>query len=187
MKKQPIIVLLTLFSIVCSIQAQDKENEVYSSNPRPLSSKPALVKGKSVDVVFGSIPLLQMYHALGNNSPIEFKGQEYFPQDGNYFIYNGGRYLLVKPPLDMVVKNLPKYMERIGNDSYYCNGIFYKKVELNYKVIKQPQGAIIYNLPSMTDVVTIGDEAYYEYLGVLYKKVLVQGEQAFEVVGELID
>ena len=185
MKKQPIIVLLTLLSIVCSIHAQDNENNVYSSNPRPLSSKPATIKGKSADVVFASIPLLQTYHTLGNNSSIDFKGQKYFSNNGNYFIYNGGRYLLVKPPIAMVVKNLPKYKEQIGDETFYCNGIFYKKVESNYKVIKQPQGAVIYNLPSMTDVVTIGNEAYYEYLGVLYKKVFVKGEQAFEVVGEL--
>ncbi len=89
------------------------------------------------------------------------------------------------PPTGVFLKSLSKNLEQVGSTTFFEKGVFYKKTGSGYETIKHPQGAVIYNLPQMTDVVTIADEAYYEYLGVLYKRVLVNGEQAFEVVGEL--
>lgn len=187
MKKQSISMVLALLFMGSALHAQQNDSETYVTNRKALSTKPALVNGNPEEVVFGSVPLLETMHAMEGNVAVEQNGQKYFYNKGDFFIYNGGRFLLVMPPIGITIKTLPKTMEQAGNDRFYSKGVFYKKIGAGYETIKHPQGSIIYNLPLMTDVVTIGDEAYYEYLGVLYKKVFVQGEQAFEVVGELTE
>ncbi len=187
MKKQIIPMVLALLFMGSALRAQQNDGETYISYRKALSTKPAMVKGNPEEVVFGKVPQLETMHAMEGNVTVEHNGQKYFYNNGDYFIYNGGRYLLVMPPVDITVKTLPKTMEQAGNDTFFSNGVFYKKTGGEYETIKHPQGGIIYNLPALTDVVMIGDEAYYEYLGVLYKRVFVQGEQAFEVVGELTE
>lgn len=186
MKNKIIPLMLTIFFVGSSIQAQDKKDGAFSSHKITLPTRPAMVKGKPLQVVFGKIPALETYFVIDNNVEVDFGGQTYFYNKGDYFIYNGGRYLLVTPPVNLKVKDLPADKEQFGDAGFYSKGIFYKKVGSDYEVIAHPQGAIVYNLPVYTDVVNIGDEAYYEYLGVLYKRVFVNDDQAFEVVGELI-
>ncbi|WP_431160764.1 DUF6515 family protein [Flagellimonas beolgyonensis] len=186
MKTKYIPVVAALILMGATVEAQEKTAQMPVTTKRALGTMPALVHGKPEQVIFGKVPLLETYHAMASNIPLEHNGQTYYYNDGNFFIFNGGRYLLVMPPNGMAIQTLPKSMEQVGNETFYVKGIFYKKGTKGYAVTKQPQGAIVYGLPYMTDVVTIGNEAYYEYLGVLYKRVFVQGEQAFEVVGELV-
>src|SRR5690606_6521169 len=186
MKYKIIPFVLAIFFAGSSTQAQNHNEGIFSSHNKSLSTRPALVQGKPIQVVFGKIPALETYFSIEGNLEINFEGQTYFYNNGHYFIYNGGRYLLVTPPLKLKVKDLPADKEQVGDTNYYSRGIFYKKTGSEYEVIAHPQGAIVYNLPIFTDVVTVGDEAYYEYLGVLYKRVFVNDNQAFEVVGELI-
>lgn len=181
MKNKIIPLVLMAFFLNGSMRAQDN----IPSQRTSLHTLPALVKGKSTQIVFGKIPALETYYAIEGNVEVDFGGQAYFYNNGNYFIYNGARYLLVTPPIGLKIKDLPVDKERFGDADYYSKGIFYRKIGSDYEVIKHPQGAIIYKLPALTAVATIGEEAYYEYLGVLYKKVFVKNEQAFEVVGEL--
>ncbi len=187
MKKQIITMLSALLFMGSAIHAQQNKDEIYFSTKKTLSTKPAMVKGNTKEVVFGNIPALETMHAMEGNIAVEHNGQKYFYNNGDYFLYNGGRYLLILPPTGVTIKSLPKTMEQVGDATFFEKGIFYKKAGADYEVIKHPLGAVIYNIPAMTDVVNIGDEAYYEYLGVLYKRIFVQGEQAFEVVGELTE
>lgn len=187
MKKQIIPMLLAFLFIGRGIHAQQNNDEIYFSNKRALSTKPALVEGSPKEVVFGNVPTLETFHAMEGNIAVEHNGQKFFYNNGDFFMYNGGRFLLVMPPVGVTVKSLSRTMEQVGDVNFYEKGIFYKKTGSGFEVVKHQQGAIIYSLPHMTDVVNIGDEAYYEYLGVLYKSVFVKGEQAFEVVGELTE
>ena len=152
-----------------------------------MTVKHSLVKGKPENVVFGKVPVMETPHAMESNQVLEFNGQRYYYNQGNFFIFNGGRYLLVAPPTSLTLDTIPKDNTQLGENIFFSKGIFYKKVATGYEVIKEPLGAIIYELPAAVDVVTVGDKAYYNYLGVLYEKVLVQGEQAFEVVGVLTE
>jgi len=178
--------LLTLLSwnFIC---AQQSANKKQITPARVTPPNHGLIKGKPEDIVFGDVAVMETPHAMEGNRKLDFHGQPYYYNDGDYFIYNGGRYLLVAPPVSLVVSSLPKEKQQIGPDLFYCKGIFYKKTGADYKVIKEPRGAIVYNLPHDLDAVKVGDKAYYNYLGVLYEKVLVEGEQAFEVVGVLTE
>lgn len=185
MKNGIITIVLTLLLAGNSYAQQGNEGSAFGKKTR--TTEHAMVKGSSKEVVFGRIPVLETSHAMEGNVTINFKGQNYYYNDGDYFMYNGGRYLLVSPPEDLSLSTLPKDRDQVSEETFYSKGIFYHKMGAWYKVIKAPQGAIIYALPSQMDVVTVDDEAYYEYLGVLYEKVFVSGEQAFEVVGELTE
>ena len=155
-----------------------------------LSLKPALIKGSMKTVTFGTEPRVAVKRILDNNIPLKFEGQQYYYNQGDFFKYNGGRYILISPPVGLKIKEIPKDNFRLRYNSqwlYYSNGIFFRSSGNEYQVISAPQGAIIYNLPPLTDVVVIDNEGYYEYLGILYKKLFVDNEQGFEVVGELTE
>jgi hypothetical protein len=159
-------------------------------HPKTFINKPATIKGTTAEITFGALPTVEIQRDIDTNIPITFENNKYYYNEGDLFIYNGGRYILIAPPVGLSISSMPddgNKLEQVGTDLYYKNGIFYKKLDGRYEVVKEQPGAIIYNLPPNTDVVTIGDKAYYEYLGVLYEKVLVNREEAFEVVGELTE
>lgn len=187
MKKAIIPVALVMLLSGNFICAQQSPNKNQTSPARVATPNHGLIKGKPEDIVFGDVAVMETPHAMEGNRKLEFQGQTYYYNDGDYFIYNGGRYLLVAPPVSLVVNSLPEEKQQIGPDLFFCKGIFYRKTGADYNVIKEPRGAIVYNLPHDLDAVKVGDKAYYNYLGVLYEKVLVEGEQAFEVVGILTE
>lgn len=170
---------------------QNGKGHRSAKNITKFNAKPAMVKGTLEEVVFGTEPSFTIKRILEVALlPLHFDGTNYYFEDGDFYIYNGGRYLLIAPPHGIKIKNLRQYistLEQVGESAYYGKGIFYSLMGSEFEVMPPPNDAIIYNLPALTDVVSIDDEAYYEYLGVLYKKVFVNGEQAFEVVGELVE
>ncbi|MBD0776830.1 hypothetical protein HPE56_03400 [Maribacter sp. ANRC-HE7] len=190
MKKSIFLLVVPLLLTGSHMYGQQNKDVVSSSNKKSLSTATAMVNGEPTDVVFGEIPVLEPHYAMYGNIILTYNDQKYYFNKGDFFIYNGGRYLLIAPPIGIKVKNFPKDespMEQVGENIFYNKGIFYKKAGSGFEVIQHPIGAIIYNLPHFTDVAKIDGEAYYEYLGVLYKKTFVQGEQAFKVVGQLIE
>src|SRR5690606_40637233 len=67
----------TLFRsfIGSSMRAQDKKDGVFSSHKITLPTRPALVKGKPSQVVFGKIPALESYFVIENN--VEVRSEEH--------------------------------------------------------------------------------------------------------------
>jgi len=187
MKKVVIPIVLAVFLSGNFMIAQHSANKKQMISVGGVNPKHGLIKGKPENIVFGDVAVIETPHAMEGNQKLEYHGQSYFYNDGDYFIYNGGRYLLIAPPVSLVVDRLPEDRQQVGQELFFCKGIFYKKTGTGYEVIKEPRGAIVYKLPHALDVVTVGDKAYYNYLGVLYEKVLVEGEQAFEVVGVLTE
>ena len=187
MKKQIILVMSALALSSVSSNAQTAVPNKYSYSIRKTTTKPATIEGNAVHIVYGKIPVLETKLFVIANQKINFNGQAYYYNSGDFFLYNGGRYLLVLPPSGIEVFSLPKTKEQVSDNNFYYKGIFYKKTTSGYQVVNHIQGAVIYNLPEMVAVVTVGDEAYYEYLGVLYKKVFVEGEQGYEVIGEVLE
>ncbi len=158
-------------------------------NSKTFFKKPATIKGASTEVTYGGLPTIEIQREIDSNTAIPFENKEYYYNEGDFFMYNGGRYILIAPPIGLTIENISDdavLLEQVAPDIYYQNGIFFKKIKGRFEVIKEQLGAIIYNLPPNTAVVTIGEKAYYEYLGVLYEKVLVNKEEGFVVVGELI-
>lgn len=156
---------------------------------RTWSTRPVMIKGSMETVTFGTEPRVLVKRVMEDLDAIKYGEHNYYLEDnGDFFRYNGGRYLLVKPPNGLVIERLPKnsfHLDVKGNRFDFRNGIFYKAVSGGFEIVPAPLDAIIYDLPVLTDVVMIQDKAFYEYLGVLYEKVMVDNEQGFRVVGEL--
>lgn len=168
----------------------EQKTLVSEVNRGTLSTRQALIKGTPKEVVFGTEPTIELHSAMKDNVPVSFKGQKYYYNHGDFFKYNGGRYLLIAPPAGMRLKELNKESYKFNYNNgwmFFYKGIFYKAIGNEFEVIDPPQGAIIYSLPPNTVVVTIDNRSYYEYLGVIYEKVEVSGEQGFEVVGILTE
>lgn len=192
----PLLLILTFPSVRAqeSIPATNSKLSMESSEKpkhygRIWSTRPVMIKGSMETVTFGTEPRVVVKRVIEDLDPIKYGEHNYYLEDnGDFFRYNGGRYLLVKPPNGLVIRQLPKnsfYLDVKGNWFDFRNGIFYKAVDGGFEIVPAPLDAIIYDLPLLTDVVMVRDKAYYEYLGVLYEKVMVDNEQGFRVVGEL--
>ena len=166
-------------------------NTKVKHNERKWATRSVMIKGSMETVTFGTEPRVVVKRAIDDLNPIKYGEHNYYlDENGNFFRYNGGRYLLVKPSKGLVINKLPKdsfHLDAKGNWFDFRNGIFYKAVDGGFEVVPAPLDAIIYDLPLLTDVVMVKDKAYYEYLGVLYDKVMVDDEQGFQVVGELTE
>ncbi|MCG2461240.1 hypothetical protein K8352_10810 [Flavobacteriaceae bacterium F89] len=194
----PLLLVLTLNSLSAQVpiattsgKLSVKTNKKTKHYARKWSTRPVMIKGAMETVTFGTEPRVVVKRAIDDLDPIKYGEHNYYlDQNGDFFRYNGGRYLLVKPPNGLVIKQLPKdsfHLYVKGKWFDFRNGIFYKAVDSGFEVVAAPLDAIIYDLPLLTDVVMIKDSAYYEYLGVLYEKVMVDEEQGFQVVGELTE
>lgn len=158
---------------------------------RKWSTRPVMIKGSMESVTFGTEPRVVVKRSIEDLDPIKWGEHNYYLDDnGDFYRYNGGRYLLVMPPNGLVINKLPKnsfHLDAKGKWYDFRNGIFYKAVDNGFEVVPAPLDAIIYDLPLLTDVVMVKDRAYYEYLGILYEKVIVDNEQGFQVVGQLTE
>ncbi|SDE16049.1 hypothetical protein SAMN05421636_103455 [Pricia antarctica] len=199
MKKLGIYIVCTLFLSGGALYAQQKSTEIVQNEQQeatqdmhPFLQRKATVNDSLKVVLFGTGGRFAEHRGLAVDlEPLKFEDTNYYLDHGDFYIYNGGRYLLVAPPTGLQIGNLKEqvpHLQEVGNTDYYGNGVFYRKSNANaFETEVAPEGAIIYELPILTETVTIDDEAYYEYLGVLYDKVFVDGEQGFKVVGELME
>nr|WP_293294509.1 DUF6515 family protein [Allomuricauda sp.] len=83
---------------------------------------------------------------------------------------------------------LPRYYVPVyhaGNPYYYSNGVFYVKIEDSegYRVILPPVGAIVSSLPIQAKETLIDGKNYYEYEDVIYKRIIIEENVKYEVVG----
>jgi hypothetical protein len=69
----------------------------------------------------------------------------------------------------------------VGDETfYYSNGIFYQKIVLDnkYTAVPPPIGAVVVSIPAGYEYMMAGDDQYYVYSNVYYKRVL----EGFKVV-----
>lgn len=83
---------------------------------------------------------------------------------------------------------LPRYYVPVfyaGNPYFYSNGVFYVKVENSegYKVVLPPVGTLVPSLPNESRETVIDGKTYYEYEGVIYKRIFIEEMVKYEVVG----
>lgn len=99
-------------------------------------------------------------------------GDPFYYAEGVYYIKQGSRYIVVPPPENVVVTELPKDCDRItGNDKNYknCGGVFYVKNKDGYKAVKAPVGVVVKKLPEEADKLEIDGATFYLFLGTYYK------------------
>lgn len=96
---------------------------------------------------------------------------------------------VVVKPVPVVVVSPPSLVYTrvyVNGSTYYVNsGVFYIQTSEKepYKEVAPPIGAQITSLPAEAVMITIEDKTYYQYKGIVYKKVIVESETIYEVVG----
>ncbi|WP_318342837.1 DUF6515 family protein [Flagellimonas baculiformis] len=91
-------------------------------------------------------------------------------------------------PVVVAPAPLPRYYVPVfyaGNPYFYSNGVFYVKVENSegYKVVLPPVGTLVPSLPNESRETVIDGKTYYEYEGVIYKRIFIEEMVKYEVVG----
>ena len=103
---------------------------------------------------------------LPNRTTIVHRGINYYYSGNRFYSYSGGRYIVITPKIGFRIKTLP--VGYVGNA---------------YEVVEPELGTVIYELPQDAERVEIDGYSYYEFSNVLYEKIQLNGERAYEVVG----
>ena len=116
---------------------------------------------------------------------IALNDQNYRYDRGVYYSpYNGG-YRVVAAPAGIFLRSLPNGYTTVNLEDftcYYFAGTFYTSSNGGYTVITAPPGAIVYDLPDGCTELRVGDIDYLRYNNAVFQSVLVNGENAYEVV-----
>ena len=119
---------------------------------------------------------------------VNYGGLRYHYYGGLYYRYYNGSYLVVNPPVGIIIESLPQGHTRVvvGTSVYYYYvGNFYVEDGTKYKIVEPPMNAIVYELPNEAEKLKIDDETYFQYNETLYKKVKTVGGKGYKVVGEI--
>ena len=120
--------------------------------------------------------------------------RRYYYHRGLFYRPLDGRYVVVAAPRGIRIRTLPVgyYTVMAGPATYYYyQGMYYTRVttgnETAYEVTKPPTGAVVPNLPEDASKVAIDEQDLYEYDSTLYKKVVEEDIEKYEVYGEVDD
>jgi hypothetical protein len=112
-------------------------------------------------------------------------GQNYYYDDGSYYVPSGAGYSSVPPPIGAVVSYLPDGYETtmVGNDTlYYYAGAFYVSTDQGYQVVQAPIGAVVGQLPDGAVDQQVNGEDVLVYNNVYYQPITQDGQDAYQVV-----
>ena len=165
-------------------QVQHKEVKQHKS-----SHHEPVVVHKRVVYKTGSV----MRKAPKNGLTIRFGGASFIVNDGIYYRHLNNGYTVVRPPIGLKVRSLPKGYERIvvrGNPLYFSLGIYYVFDNGYYRVIAEPTSDVIYS-DNVSHVVAQSIETQQDMsakssgfqLGKAYSS-LPQGAQSVVVSGQ---
>jgi len=111
--------------------------------------------------------------------------QNYWYDNGVYYIPSGSGYTAVAPPVGAVVSYLPSGYETIpvGDDTYYYyGGTFYVSQGGSFRVVPAPVGAIVSEIPQGATDQQINGQDYLLYNNTYYQPISLNGQDAYEVV-----
>jgi len=77
-------------------------------------------------------------------------GNRYYYDDGIYYNYAGGQYVVAQPPVGVVVGAIPSDFQPVvinGVTYYTNNGTYYVYTPDGYKVVTAPQTTLTVNVP----------------------------------------
>jgi len=119
---------------------------------------------------------------------LRHSGINYHYHSGIYYRPNGNAFVVVKAPIGLRVRTLPKGSVHFvvgGRRYFYYYGTYYlKSADDDYITVAPPLGAIVDALPEGYKKVIIENNTYYEFEGTYYKAFLDDyGEVLFEVIG----
>lgn len=115
-------------------------------------------------------------------------GEEYYYDEGVFYLKGSGGYTVVAAPVGGIVKTIPSGYETVTLDdagsvkNYYWGGTFYEKVSNGYKVVAPTSGALVQNMPDGGEEVKLGEVTYVKLGETYYQPVQVNGKDMYEVV-----
>ncbi|MFI3317680.1 MAG: DUF6515 family protein [Rikenellaceae bacterium] len=126
------------------------------------------------------------------NTPITYKGNNYFLSHKKFYKPSGGKFTIVRPPFGMRVPIIPAvHLAFVFNSQRYysAKGVIYQEVDNNEYVVVEPQaGMVVPELPEANvNTVEINGKTYYEFDTILYKQIPTVDGLQYEVVGSLDD
>jgi hypothetical protein len=114
------------------------------------------------------------------------RGHDYFYFGGVFYDGGSSGYVVVAPPIDADVPDLPPGAETIqgpdGNIYYYGGGAFYIQASDGYEVVAPPLGVTVSDLPPGATATVINGLTYYQAYGVWYQPVFENGVTAYLTV-----
>lgn len=114
-----------------------------------------------------------------------FNNQQYYFDDGCFYLPGNGGYSVVPAPVGAIVSSLPPGYETctVGDQTYeYFGGVFYVYTGQGYQVVAAPPGAVVSQLPVGAVEQNINGEDVLVYNNTYYQPISQDGQDAYEVV-----
>jgi hypothetical protein len=117
---------------------------------------------------------------------VEFNRHHYFLDDAGiyYDVQPDGEYLVVQPPVGIVVGALPEGATPIAvgpTTYYYLDGDFYVAQGGGFAIVNPPPGIVVPALPSGASQVVVNGAVVYQFNGFNYTPALQDGVTVYTV------
>jgi hypothetical protein len=126
------------------------------------------------------------YNEVGYNTFEPVAGDEYWYDEGVFYLKGDGGYTVVSAPIGAKIKTLPKGYETITLDdntkNYYYGGAFYEKTSAGYTVVAPIAGSVVTNVSEGGEEVKLGDVTYVKLGETYYQPIKLDGKNKYEVV-----
>lgn len=126
------------------------------------------------------------YNEVGYNTFEPVAGDEYWYDEGVFYLKADGGYTVVSAPLGAKIKTLPKGYETVTLDdntkNYYYGGTFYEKTSAGYTVVAPIAGSVVSNVSEGGEEVKMGDVTYVKLGETYYQPIQMNGKNMYEVV-----
>lgn len=113
--------------------------------------------------------------------------QEYYYDEGVFYIKGDGGYTVVAAPVGATIKTLPKGYETVtvdetaGTKNYYYGGTFYEKSANGYTVVPPTAGTVVEHLADGGEEVKMGEITYVKLGETYYQPIQQNGKNMYEV------
>jgi Family of unknown function (DUF6515) len=119
-----------------------------------------------------------------DNVVLDIADQYYYDQ-GVYYIKGDGGYTVVAAPIGASIKTLPTGYETVTLDdnttNYYYGGAFYEKSSKGYTVVAPTAGAVVANVSDGGEDVKMGDVTYVKLGDTYFQPIKQDGKDMYEV------
>lgn len=142
-------------------------------------------------VMNNDVPTGPMWFDEGMAAPFTppvLANEEYYYDEGVFYLKGSGGYTVVAAPVGGVVKTIPSGYETVvldetsGVKNYYWGGTFFEKVSNGYKVVPPTSGAVVEHMADGGEEVKMGDVTYVKLGETYYQPIQLNGKSMYEVV-----
>lgn len=117
---------------------------------------------------------------------VNANSQQYYYDNGIYYVQSNGGYTVVEAPAGVSVKQLPSEAQKVvvneTTNNYYYGGTYYEQKDGEYVVVPPTAGIVVDHLPDGGEEVKIGDVTYVKFGATYYQPIQKNGKNLYEVV-----